>query len=791
MITVQKKVFVLSTPHTTYAFRILDTGHPEHLYYGASLGDLSAMTPEEIEADAEALGERKEFPEGNMVSYDNEHPALTLENLRLEFSSYGKGDIRDPFVDITHADGGRTSDFLFESYEVTNEKPQFETLPGSYSEDGEVDHLTVVFRDRQYDLTLELHYYVYEDCDVITRSSRLVNSSAETIRLDRLLSTQLDFMEAGWVFTNFTGAWTREMNRTDTRVEAGKIVNSTVAGASSNRNNPFVMIHAADTTEESGEVYGLNLIYSGNHYEALSVNGYGKSRFVAGINPDGFSFILEPGTFFEAPEAVMTYSDHGYSAMSVQMQHFVREHIVRGEWKKKARPVLLNSWEAAYFKIDENKLLRLAKAAKEAGMELFVMDDGWFGERNDDKSSLGDWTVNTKKLSGGLEGLVEKVNALGLDFGIWVEPEMVNVNSDLYRTHPDWTMEIPGKPHSEGRTQRILDFANPKVVAYMTEQMTKVFSSANIAYVKWDMNRIFSDVYSQYLPVDRQGETAHRYILGVYQLASSLTKRFPKILFEGCAAGGCRFDLGALCYFPQIWASDDTDALQRTRIQESYSFGYPMSVISAHVSACPNHQTLRETPLDTRFNVASFGVLGYELNLCDLDKKEMDEIRKQVELYKAWRDVLQNGDFYRGRTGNIHEWTCVSADKKKAVGLILQELVRPNTQFEQYRAKGLDERLRYHFYSLEQKRDIRRFGDLINTSAPVHVRQGSVLHNLIARFVTMPGEAEEMNVSGSVLMKAGVKLSPAYSGTGYNEKVRYFSDFCSREYYLEAEENEE
>jgi alpha-galactosidase len=547
------------------------------------------------------------------------------------------------------------------------------------------------------------------------------------------------------------------------------------------------MVHAADATEKSGEVYGFNLIYSGNHYEALSVNGYGKSRFLTGINPDGFSFILNPGDVFEAPEAVMTYSDRGYSQMSIHMQHFVREHIVRGEWKRKVRPVLLNSWEAAYFKIDESKLLRLAKAAKETGMELFVMDDGWFGQRNDDTSSLGDWVVNTKKLTNGLHSLAEKINALGLDFGIWVEPEMVNVDSDLYRTHPEWTVEIPGKPHAEGRNQRILDFANPEVVSYITEQMSNVFSSANIAYVKWDMNRIFSDVYSQYLPADRQQETAHRYILGVYRLAKALTQKFPKILFEGCAAGGCRFDLGALCYFPQICASDDTDALQRTRIQENYSFGYPMSVISAHVSACPNHQTLRETPLDTRFNVASFGVLGYELNLCDLDKKELEEIRKQVELYKAWREVLQGGDFYRGRSGNIHEWTCVSADRKKAVGMILQELARPNTQFEQYRASGLDEKLRYHFYSLEQKRDIRRFGDLINTSAPVHVRSGSVLHHLIAKFVTMPGEAEEMNVSGSVLMKAGVKLAPAFGGTGYNENVRYFADFCSREYYLEAE----
>ena len=352
------------------------------------------------------------------------------------------------------------------------------------------------------------------------------------------------------------------------------------------------------------------------------------------------------------------------------MHTFVRECIVRGEWKKKLRPVLLNSWEASYFDIDEEKLLKLAKAGKDVGIELFVMDDGWFGKRNSDNCSLGDWKVNKDKLPNGLKGICDKINALGLDFGIWVEPEMVNVDSELYRNHPEWVMEIPGKPHSEGRNQRVLDLANPKVVDYLIETMSDVLSSANISYVKWDMNRIFSDYYSKFLPKERQGEVSHRYVLGLYKMMSELPQRFPHILFEGCAAGGNRFDLGILSYFPQIWASDNTDALYRVNAQTGYSYGYPMSTVTAHVSSCPNHQTLRSTPLKTRFNVAAFGVCGYECNLCELSDDELKEIKEQIAIYKEWRDVLQFGDFYRGKDDNIHEWTCVSSDKKKAVGML-------------------------------------------------------------------------------------------------------------------------
>jgi alpha-galactosidase len=412
------------------------------------------------------------------------------------------------------------------------------------------------------------------------------------------------------------------------------------------------------------------------------------------------------------------------------------------------------------------------------------MDDGWFGTRNDDKQALGDWYVNKKKLPGGLKRICQKINDLGLDFGIWVEPEMVNVESNLYKNHPEWVMEIPGKPHSEGRNQRILDFANPAVVDYMIEQMSGIFSSANMKYVKWDMNRIFSDYYSQYLKPEQQGEVAHRYMMGLYRLMKTLVERFPHILFEGCASGGNRFDLGILCYFPQIWASDDTDAIYRAKGQTGYSYGYPMSTVTAHVSACPNHQTLRMTPLHTRFHVAAFGVCGYECNLCDMKKEEVEEIKQQITLYKQWREVLQFGTFYRGRSDNLYEWTCVSKDQSKAIGMIVQKLVEPNTHFEQYFAKGLNPDKKYHFYNIERKRNVKPFGDLVNMIAPVHIKYDSLVHKAIDKFVKMPGEVEDYTTYGDVLM-SGIKLTSAFGGTGYDEHTRYFQDFESRMYFIE------
>ncbi len=806
--------FVLDTDNTTYAFGILDTGQLEHYYYG-----------KKIHFSREALEEKHEFSPGNTNQYDKEHMNFTLEDIRLEMSSYGKGDIREPMVEIVHADGSYTSDFIYKESRQREGKAEFDTLPGSYGSDDEVETLTIILKDEQYKLTLEMNYYVYAKEDVITRSVRLINDSEDTIDIRRLLSMSIDFDTADYVFTTFSGAWTREMKRIDTRMLAGKHVNSSYTGSSSSRANPFVMLSETGAGEDSGRCYGFNLIYSGNHYEAVEVSGYGKTRFVSGINPQSFSVVLNPGEAFEAPEAVMTFSDKGFNGMSQNMHGFIREHIVRGEWKKKVRPVLLNSWEASYFDINEKKLLKLARAARDVGIELFVMDDGWFGTRNDDTQSLGDWEVNKKKLPHGLDGICRKINALGLEFGILVEPEMVNVKSKLYEAHPDWVLQIPGKPHSEGRNQRILDLGRIEVQDYIIESMTKVFSSANITYVKWDMNRTFTDYYSgalretdagaleqrnigttrqAALSVTRQGEAAHRYMIGLYRVMKILTEKFPHILFEGCAAGGNRFDLGILCYFPQIWASDNTDALCRADIQTGYSYGYPMSTVSAHVSSCPNHQTLRVTPLETRFNVAGFGVCGYECNLVDMNKEELAAIKAQVELYKEWREVLQTGSFYRGRTffagadkhggdilesssSNICEWTCVSKDKKKAVGMIMQKLVVPNNQYAYYKPSGLDPDKEYHFYNRVLKYNIKNFGDLVNTAAPFHIRQDSLMHDIVARFVKMDGEVEDIKAYGDVMMYGGVKLKQAFSGTGYDGEVRYFQDFASRLYFMEEE----
>ncbi len=774
-------IFVLETPNTSYVMGVIPSGHVEHLYYGERI-------PLNSEEEAVTLMEKRAFPSGNVVCYSQEHMNFSLEDIRLEMSSYGKGDVREPFIEVTHNDGSYTSDFVFADAIIKHGKTPMETLPCSYEENDLVDELVIILKDENYQVTLELHYCAFLNHDIISRYAKLINTSNEKITVDRLMSAQLDFETADWTVSSFHGAWAREMKRFDVTVNAGKFVNDTYCGCSSNRANPFIMLSKSDTSEDRGICYGLNLVYSGNHYEAVEVNAYGKTRVVTGINPKSFQFHIGPGEFFETPEAVMTFSKDGFNGMSQNMHDFVRNCIVRGEWKKKIRPVLLNSWEAAYFDINESKLLKLAKAGKEVGVELFVMDDGWFGTRDDDTQSLGDWYPNPKKLPNGIEGLAKKVNALGLDFGIWVEPEMVNVNSELYRAHPDWVMEIPGKPHSESRNQRILDFANPEVVEYMTKQMETVFSSGNIAYVKWDMNRIFSDYYSQYLPAHCQKEVGHRYMMGLYKMLGVLQEKFPHILFEGCASGGNRFDLGMLCFFPQIWASDDTDAIYRVQGQTGYSYGYPMSVVTAHVSDCPNHQTLRNTPMATRFQVAAFGVLGYECNLCEMKREEVKDIKAQIDLYKKWREILQFGRFYRGRSGNIYEWTCVSEDKSKAVGMMLQQMFIPNTHFEQYTPKGLKEKEKYLFYNRELTFDIKEFGGLINQVSPIHIKQDSLLHNAISKFIRMPGEKECCVSAGKLLMESGVKLKQGFGATGYAEDIRFSQDFSSRMYFMEEVE---
>lgn len=779
MIYAADNKFILNTDNTTYSFFVNKENMLEHLHYGAKIS-----VPETAEDDTfRAMQEKLSHGKGTTVNYQKGSMTVT-EDMLLEVSSVGKGDFREPFIIVSYPDGSRTSDFVFESFEIM-ETPVFPSkLPSAIAdENGDIEQLKITLKEMVKGVTLDLYYTVFPECDVITRRAVLNNLSEETVNIIRIMSTQIDIDDVDIKVTSFGGNWGREMDKTETVLKHGTFVNHTFSGASSNRNNPFVMVTREDTNETSGEGYGFNLVYSGNHYEAAAISGYYKTRFVSGIDPTDFSWKLDKGESFETPEAVMTFTDKGYRGISLNMQHFVRRHIVRGKYKNTVRPILLNSWEAAYFDINESKLISLAKKAKEAGIELFVMDDGWFKGRNSDSTSLGDWVVDTKKLSGGVERLADKVHNLGLDFGIWVEPEMINEESDLFKAHPEYAMTIPGRENSLGRNQMILDFTNPEVVEYIKNAMRNVFGIKGVNYVKWDMNRLFSDVYSKVLPADRQGETAHRYMLGLYDVMGTLVNEFPDVLFEGCASGGNRFDLGILTFMPQIWGSDDTDAMQRTKIQTGYSYGYPMSTVTAHVSACPNHQTLRNTPIDTRFNVAAFGVFGYELNLTEVSGAEFEEVKKQVATYKEWRDVFFFGDFYRVAKD---QWMVVSPDKKRAVTMIWNEMCNPNDFYKKIRTVGLDKDTSYHVYNIQLKHNIKQFGDLINQAAPIHVKKDSLVHNTLARFIKMDGEVEDYVLKGEVLNNAGIKLTQAFGGTGYNGETRLFQDFQSRLYFIEA-----
>ncbi len=803
MIKEKDKLFTLETKNTTYAFCVDELGLLQHLYYGSKI-DLSG--------DALlALQQKYPNPNGCSTVLSKDASTLALDDACLEFSTRGKGDMREAFVELELSDGSRTSDFRYWQHTIRTDKISPEGLPASYFEesaenkapaanpDSVAKSLVIKCKDKNSDAVLELVYTAFEDCDCIVRSSRLINGGEKDIIVRRLMSLQLDVEWERAKVTSFHGDWAREMRAEELCLAGGKYVIESGTGFSSNRQNPFFMVSEPLAGEYHGGCYGFNLVYSGGHKEVVEMTSHGKTHIVTGMRPEDGWFLLKAGEELYAPEAVMTYSDGGYEGISGSMHRFVREHIVRGEWKKKERPVLLNSWEALYFHVNEKKIEKLAKDAAAIGIELLVLDDGWFKGRNDDTSSLGDWTADEKKLPNGLKGLSKKVKAQGVKFGIWVEPEMVNENSDLYRAHPEWAVRIPEQEHAEGRNQMLLDLSNKEVVDYLIESMSQVFEQSGADYVKWDMNRNFTDIYSQTLPRERQGEFLYRYMQGLYRLMGTLVKKFPHILFEGCASGGNRFDLGILSYFPQIWASDDSDAIARIQIQNGYSYGYPQSVIGAHVSGCPNHQTLRNTPLSTRYAVASFGVLGYETNISDASKEELAEMKAQIALYKQWRKTLQFGRWYRlggsvlereraYRTSfdkDLVKWLAVSEEQDKAVAVTVQGQVTPHYGHHIIKTRGLKEDVSYHFYNIPVKHDLHRFGELVNMIAPIHIKQDSLLHDTLARFIKMDGAKEDVTVSGSLLNKAGIHLAQSFAGTGYNANTEVYQDYDACVYYIE------
>jgi len=774
MIHIQDSFYLLETSGSMYCFQVTAQGFLQHLHYGRRL---------DLRGSWEALVPQVRHMPGNAAGWEG----ISLEDMALETSAPGLGDLRESMVMVRAADGDTLTDFRFENAEVLSEKPPLPGLPSAYDAAGRCQTLRVSLLEKDGGLRLELFYTTFDSCDVITRFVRLTNLGEKPVTVLRLLSNQVDFAEQDYLFTTFSGAWAREFEPTHTPCGPGTIVSGSRTGSSSNRANPFVILRGKNADETNGPCYGFHLIYSGDHYACACGNSYGKLRFLQGIQPEGFSWLLGPGDSFTTPEAAMTFG-WGLDEMSGHLHSFVQEHIVRGWWKHRPRPVLVNSWESFYFRFTQKELLRLARKGRDLGAELFVLDDGWFGKRDNDTCSLGDWNiVNKRNLPNGLSGLAAQVRELGIGFGLWVEPEMVSEDSRLYRAHPDWILGRPGQ--AMGRNQYILDLSRREVQDYLIRVLSDVFTQAAPAYVKWDMNRIMTDTCSSALPPQRQGEVRHRYILGLYRVLETLTTRFPKILFEACASGGNRTDLGMLCYMPQIWLSDNTDALCRCRIQYNASFGYPQSVMGAHVSASPNHQTLRKAPLGSRFHVAAFGLLGYELDLCSLSEKDQTRVAGQIAFYKRYRDTLQFGRFHRLRNGEDGLWQfmAVSRDAGTALTLLFQQENRANAPALRLLARGLDPQAVYRLIVRPAPGSLREFGSLVNMISPVHIRPGSLTASAADRLVRLPGERETLRASGDVLNRFGAWLKQGFSGTGYDSETRVMGDSGSRMYILERE----
>ena len=623
----------------------------------------------------------------------------------LEYPTEGIGDYRVPAISVELANGSAALSLAFVRHRIIAGKPPIPGLPSTYVEsDSEADTLEVTLADPTAGVEVDLRYSVFADRPVIARSAVIRNTGAGPIELRCAMSASLDLPDADWDLMQLSGTWARERAIVERRLAPGRVAIGSLGGASGHEHNPFLALKRPSTTEDSGEVIGLSLVYSGNFLAEAEVDPYGTARVRLGINPEGFSWHLEPGAVFATPEVVRGWSAGGLGGLSDAYHGLYRERLARGTWRDRPRPVLLNSWEGAYFDFDEERLVAMANSARELGVELFVLDDGWFGSRDDDTTSLGDWFVDLRKLPNGLDGLARRIDDLDMGFGLWIEPEMVSEQSRLFAEHPDWAIGIPGRHRTASRNQYVLDMSRPEIVDYLFAELSKVLAGAPVSYVKWDMNRNMTEPYSLALPAHRQGEFFHRYIVGVYSLYERLTAAFPNILFESCAGGGGRFDPGMLAWAPQGWTSDDTDAVERLRIQWATSMVYPLSSMGAHVSAVPNHQIGRITPLATRAAVAFFGVLGYELDPTTLSADERRQITQQIAFYVERRELFQRGRFVRLRSpfdgdGNETAWMVVSDDRLRAVVGHYRVLNRPVPGPDRLRLRGLDPSQRYRVSS--------------------------------------------------------------------------------------------
>ena len=748
MIELKNGVFGLHGEGFSCLLRINKYGLLELLHFG------EALSTEE----GEAFLCRSGIGWGSSVLMDENDTESCADAMPLAWSGSGRGDYRESPLEF----GGISTDFRCSHSKIIKGPVLMES--GLPQAKGDCDTLEMVFTEANAEL--RLYFTVFRDA--IVRRAVLRNTGKENIVLKKFMSSMLD-IHGDFEMSTFDGGWIAEMRKHTAPVSENRIVSESTTGASSNRHNPGFIISEPDAAEDSGRVYGFNLIYSGNHYASAQKSLQGFVRIMQGISPSEFSKELAPGEIFETPEAVMTFSDKGFSGMSEKMHRFVTENIIPEHWRNRPRPVLYNDWEGCMFDFNEAKLLNLAKEAKKLGCELFVLDDGWFGKRDSDKAGLGDYSINKRKLPNGISGLAKKINAMGMEFGLWFEPESVNEDSDLYRAHPDWILRDEFPP-LKGRNQFLLDLTKPEVRDYIVENVCAVLDSAKITYVKWDMNR-----HSTAL-----GAKAHDYILGLYDILRRIFEPRPEILLESCSSGGNRFDLGMLCFGPQIWCSDDTDPIERLTIQGNLSYLYPQSAFGAHVSAAPHAQTLRNTPLCTRGNVSFFGCLGYELDLRHLLGIEKKQIAEQIAFYKNYREVFQFGKFRRLKNG----WQV--SDGKTTLAAVFRKLVHAAPGYETLRIKDLDKTAIYNMKTYEQKLRIGQFGSLVKHVAPVDLDPNGFVLRIADRHITLPDGKQEIRASGAAF-SAGIMLLPLFRGTGYDQNQRTFTDFGSELYIIEEE----
>ena len=678
------RIFTLQTKNTTYQMQVDRYGFLLHLYYGKKTDTCMDYL----------LTYYDRGFSGN--PYDaGEDRTYSMDTLPQEFPCYGNGDFRSTAFAVENTDGSMSCDLRYKSHKIFDGKYNLEGLPAVYASEEEAQTLEILMEDPVTGVKVVLLYGVLPAQDIITRSVSVKNESSGKIYLNKIESASLDFLYGDYELLTFYGRHAMERNVQRVPVVHGTQKIGSVRGTSSHQYNPMMILAEKETTEDKGNCYAMSFVYSGCFQGEVLKDQLNQTRMMLGLQEEAFRYPLETGEMFQAPEVILSYSSEGMNRLSQNLHHCIRQHICRGKYKEEIRPILINSWEAAYFDFTGDTIYELAKAAKEVNIDMLVMDDGWFGKRDDDNSGLGDWFVNEKKLGGTLGNLIKKINDLGVKFGIWIEPEMVSEDSDLYRKHPDWALTVPGRNPVRSRNQLVLDFSRKEVVDEIYDQICKVLDQGNIEYVKWDMNRSLMDVYSS---VTRdQGRVLHDYVLGLYDFLERLVQRYPNLLIEGCSGGGGRFDAGMMYYTPQIWCSDNTDAIDRLRIQYGTSFGYPVSVVGSHVSAVPNHQTGRKTPLHTRGVVAMSGTFGYELNLMKLSEEEKQEIREQIAEYKSYAPIIQNGLYYRlsdPTTEEICAWEFVHTDEKeqsKVLLNIVMQVIHGNMTVNYVKLQGLEE----------------------------------------------------------------------------------------------------